>query len=203
MYGHCGDCWLIAGIWPWTTPFNTLRPRQNGCHFADDIFKCIFLNENIWIPIEISLKFVSKGSINNDPALFQIMAWCRPGNKPLSEPIVVSSLTHIYVTRPQWVNTLMPRLDDYNFSVYQCVFKFLFLYKVYCIMIEISLQSVSIDLIVNKSPLVQVMAWPLPKLMMIHLNDAYRHQPVSMVKGQLHLDSTTLSLVIVQYLIAW
>ena len=26
--------------------FNTLRPRQNGRHFADDICKCIFLNEN-------------------------------------------------------------------------------------------------------------------------------------------------------------
>ena len=46
--------------------FNTLRPRQNGRHFADDLFKCIFLNENVWIPIEISLKFVPKGSIKNN-----------------------------------------------------------------------------------------------------------------------------------------
>ena len=82
---------------------NTLRPRQNGRHFADDIFKCIFLNENVWIPIEISLKFVSKGSINNDAALFQIMAWRRPVDKQLSEPMTVSSQTHICVTRPQWV----------------------------------------------------------------------------------------------------
>ena len=82
---------------------NTLRPRQNGRHFADDIFKCIFVNEIVWIPIEISLKFVSKGSINNYPALFQIMAWRRPGDKPLSEPIMVSSLTHICITRAQWV----------------------------------------------------------------------------------------------------
>ena len=84
-------------------PFNTLRLRQNGRHFADDMFKCIFLNENVWIPIEISLTFVPKGSINNNPALFQIMAWRRPGDKPLSEPMMVSSLTHICVTRPQWV----------------------------------------------------------------------------------------------------
>ena len=28
---------------------DTLRPRQNGCHFTDDIFKYNFLNENIWI----------------------------------------------------------------------------------------------------------------------------------------------------------
>ena len=68
---------------------NTLRPRQNGRHFADDILRCIFLNENIWISIEISLKFFPKGPINNIPALVQIMAWRRPGDKPLSEPLVV------------------------------------------------------------------------------------------------------------------
>ena len=83
---------------------NTLRPRQNGRHFPDDIFKCIFLNENIWISIKISLKFVPKGPINNNPALVQIMAWRRLGGKPLSEPMMVSFLTHICVTRPQWVN---------------------------------------------------------------------------------------------------
>ena len=43
--------------------FNTLKPRQNGRHFADDTFKCIFLNENVWISIEIPLKFVPKGPI--------------------------------------------------------------------------------------------------------------------------------------------
>ena len=54
---------------------NTLRPRQNGRHFADDIFKWIFLNENVWIASKISLKFVPQGPINNIPALVQIMAW--------------------------------------------------------------------------------------------------------------------------------
>ena len=56
---------------------NTLRPRQNGRHFADDIFKYNFLNENFWIPVKISLKFVPKGPINIIPALVQIMAWRR------------------------------------------------------------------------------------------------------------------------------
>ena len=83
---------------------NTLRPRQNVRHFTDDMFKCIFLNENVWIPIEISLKFVPEGSINNNPALFQIVAWRRPGDKPSSKPTMVSSLTHICIPRPQWVN---------------------------------------------------------------------------------------------------
>ena len=87
-----------------TAPLNTLRPRQNRRHFADDIFKCIFLNENVWTSINISVKFVPKGPINHIPALVQIMAWRRPGDKPLSEPMMISLPTHICVTRPQWVN---------------------------------------------------------------------------------------------------
>ena len=84
---------------------NSLRPRQNGRRFADDIFKCIFVNENKWIPIKISVKFVPKRPINNIPALFQIMARCRLGDKPLSEPMMFSLPTHICVTRPQWVKS--------------------------------------------------------------------------------------------------
>ena len=87
---------------------NTLRPRQNGHHFADDIFKCVLLNENVWITIKNSLKFVPKGLINNIPALVQIMAWRRPGGKPLSEPMLISLPTHICVTRPRWVNNNLP-----------------------------------------------------------------------------------------------
>ena len=88
-------------LWPqWV---NTLRPRQNGCHFTDDSFNCIFLNENALISIEISLKFFPMGPVNNIPELVQIIAWRRSGNKPLSEPMMVSLVTHICVTRPQWV----------------------------------------------------------------------------------------------------
>ena len=84
----------------------TLRLRQNGRHFTDDIFKCIFLDENIWISINISLKLIFKGPVHNIIALVQIMAWHWPSDKPLSEPMMVSLLTHICVTRPQWVKTL-------------------------------------------------------------------------------------------------
>ena len=56
------------------------------------------MNENVRISIKFSLKFVAKGPINNIPALVQIMAWRRPGDKPLSEPVMVSLLTHICVT---------------------------------------------------------------------------------------------------------
>ena len=84
---------------------NILEQRQNRRHFPDDISKCILFNENVWISIQISLRFVPKGPINNIPALVQIMAWRRPGDKPLSEPMLVSLLTYICCTRPQWVNT--------------------------------------------------------------------------------------------------
>ena len=75
--------------------FNTLRPIQNWRHFPDDMFKCIFLNENVWISIEISLKFFPTGPVNNIPAMVQIMAWRRPGDKLLSEPMMVRLPTHI------------------------------------------------------------------------------------------------------------
>ena len=48
---------------------NTLRPRQNGRHFTDDIFKHIFLNENVSISINISLNFIPQGQINSISAL--------------------------------------------------------------------------------------------------------------------------------------
>ena len=78
---------------------NTLRPRQDGHYFADDVLKYIFLNENVWISLKIPLKFVPR----DIPALVKIMAWRRPGAKPLSEPMLVFVPTHICVTRPQWV----------------------------------------------------------------------------------------------------
>ena len=68
--------------------FNTLRQKQNGRHFPDDIFKRIFLNENCYILMKISLKFIPQGPINNIPELYQIMAWRWSGDKPLSEPMM-------------------------------------------------------------------------------------------------------------------
>ena len=62
---------------------NTLGPRQNGWHFPDDIFKCFFVNENVWMSLKIS-------------ALVQIMAWRRLGNKPLSSPLMVNYANPVY-----------------------------------------------------------------------------------------------------------
>ena len=66
--------------------FNTLRPRQDGCHFTDAIFTCIFFNENGCILIRFSLKYVRKGSVS-------------------AEPMMIISPMHICFTRPEWVNT--------------------------------------------------------------------------------------------------
>ena len=83
-----GNGLLPDGTKPLLELFITLRSRQNGRRFPDDIFKRIFVNENKWISIKISLKFVPKGPIDNIPALVQIMAWCQTGNKPLSEAMM-------------------------------------------------------------------------------------------------------------------
>ena len=95
---------------------NTLSLRQNGRHFADDIFKCIFLNQNV-------LNFIPRGRINNTPALARIMALCRGGDKPLSEPMMVCLLTHICVIRPQWVN-LRRASDERNICIWDLLAHF-------------------------------------------------------------------------------
>ena len=108
--------WL-AGIFcllDWAL-FNTLRLKPNGHHFSDNIFKCIFLNKHAWILRKISLKVVPKVWINNIPALVQIMAWHLPGDKTLSEPMMVSLLMHICLTWTQWVNVLSTFGKKYDF----------------------------------------------------------------------------------------
>ena len=89
-----------------THSFNlsTLRPRQNGHHFADDIvfFKMHFVNGNVWISIKISLKFVPKGPINNITALVQITAlrqWC---DKPSSGPMM-AYFSDAYMRHSAWM----------------------------------------------------------------------------------------------------
>ena len=89
MFQYCGCLVTRHGphLLTWIK-LTQVRSRQNGHHFADDIFKRIYLNENISISINISLKFIPYGPIDNISALVHIMAWHRPGDKPLSEPTV-------------------------------------------------------------------------------------------------------------------
>ena len=60
-----------------------------ACHFTEDICRCIFVNEKSCILIKISMKFAPNGPIDNNPALVQILAWHRVGDKPLSEPMLI------------------------------------------------------------------------------------------------------------------
>ena len=96
MYVHAA-CWC-GWYYNSFVPFSHYR---DGRHFADDIFTCIFVNENCCILIKLPLKYARKGPIDNYPELVQIMAWRRSGDKPLSEPMMVILLTHICVTLPQ------------------------------------------------------------------------------------------------------
>ena len=101
----CQNIPLLGPFYDRVSFLNTLRPGQDERHSADDIFMCIFFNENCCIFIKFSLKYVRKDPIDNNPALVQIMAWCRSGDKPLSEPMMISLPTHICVTLPQWVKS--------------------------------------------------------------------------------------------------
>ena len=166
---------------------NSLRPRQNGCHFADDTFKRIFLNDNVRISIRISLKFVLYGPIYYIPALVQIMAWRRPGDKPLSEPMMVWLPTHICVTRPQYcpVSVGISRFQHQQTHVLRSeqiwaltaddTFECIFLNDNVRISIRISLKFVLYGPIYYIPALVQIMAWrrpgdkPLSEPMMVWL----------------------------------
>ena len=68
---------------------------------AEDIFQWIFLKENDRIPIQISLKFVSKSLIDKKPTMVQVMGWRRTGDKPLSETMLT-----------QLTDTYMPHLGE-------------------------------------------------------------------------------------------
>ena len=83
---HYALCPQDAGKCNLQPNFNSSLPGQYGRHFADDIFRYIFVDEKFCILINISLKFVPKGPMKNIPALVQIIAWRRIGDKPLSKP---------------------------------------------------------------------------------------------------------------------
>ena len=86
----------------------SLWPRQNGCHFADDIFKCVLLHENVWISNTISLKFVPTGPIDNNTALVEIMARHQTGDKPLTEPMMayfVDTYIRLLTYMHQWIKS--------------------------------------------------------------------------------------------------
>ena len=99
---------LIVLLYIWY--INSSPPGLNGRHFADDVFRCIFVNEKFWIWLKFHWSLLFEGPIDRNQALVQIMAWRRIGDKPLCEPMPIRS-TDAYMRRlgemslgPFWVN---------------------------------------------------------------------------------------------------
>ena len=55
---------------------------------ADNIFKCIIMNLKLHILNRISLKFATKGPIDNKTVLVQVLVWRQTGDKSLPEPML-------------------------------------------------------------------------------------------------------------------
>ena len=122
------------------TTFSNAFPRMKMNEFLLGFHRSLFLRFELTIP-----------------SLVQIMAWRRPGDKPLSEPMMVSLLTHICVTGPQWVNSLAPGKFDWNFT--HVIFKQVLAIDGWGISCEIALMWMSLDFTDDQSTLVQVMDW--------------------------------------------
>ena len=80
------------------------------------IYQTTFSNPFFWIKMfEYWLRFHWSLFLRVQLAIMvQIMAWRRPGDKPLSEPMMVTLLTHICLTRPQWINSSITKLSVFN-----------------------------------------------------------------------------------------
>ena len=102
----------------WMYHLNTLRPRRNEQHFADDICKRIFFNENVWILIKISLKFVPKGPIT-------LSQWSSSGS-PVAIQCACNSDSSVHLNATgempvcfQWCSSGVPVAFQWSSSVFQ------------------------------------------------------------------------------------
>ena len=129
----------------------------------DAISQTTFSNAFSWMKMfEYRLKFHWSLFLRvqltiSQPALVQIMAWRRPGDKPLSGPMMVRLPTHICVTRPQWVNSFTPGKCGFHLKL--AIFKLISRRDIFGISCEIELRQMPQNLTNEKSTLVQVMAW--------------------------------------------
>ena len=76
-------------VWDGSDSFNSSSLGQRDHYFADDIFKCISLNEKFYISIRIALKSVPRGLFEDNLTLVQVMAWRQTGDKILPEPVMI------------------------------------------------------------------------------------------------------------------
>ena len=111
LWDKCGpeiDTRRLSG--DWQPGFGLLkcccRLDKMADNLADDIFRCIFVNENIWMLNKISSKYVWECQIDNKSTLIRVTAWRRAGDKPLPEPMdaLVSDIFRLPPVRisPVW-----------------------------------------------------------------------------------------------------
>ena len=129
MSSQCNDVSHWLGAYLDGSLINSSRPgrvhpwRESSWHFQDGwmdgyIFRWIFVNENFYILIQISLKFVTDSPIDNNP-VFVYMAWRRIGDKPLSEPML-TRLTDAYMRHSGEMSYWVHCTDPINLvSVYK------------------------------------------------------------------------------------
>ena len=110
-YQHTKGKKVLQTWWWWCHLISVIHKPISLIHWAQNKMVVIFHTKSfngfsrmkmdaLWF--KFSLKFVSRGLVENNSALVQIMTLHRPGDKPLSEPMMVSLLMHKCVTQPQW-----------------------------------------------------------------------------------------------------
>ena len=112
------NCFAHHLLKTWSWPYLTHWGRDK----MDAISQTTVSNAFSWMKMhQFCFRFhwnlFLNGSINNILSLVRIMAW-RPGDKPLSDPTMVSLPTHICVTRPQWLNSNYSIARTSNCSVW-------------------------------------------------------------------------------------
>ena len=106
--------------------FNTLRLRQDGRHFPNDIFKCIFLNENVWISIKISLIIIVSDN-GLAPTRRQAVIWTNDGLVywRIYASLGLNDLTHM----PEAIHYIVEHnggSKHNNSTIYSCIVQDIF-----------------------------------------------------------------------------
>ena len=87
--------------------------KYNVCHLADDIFKCIFMDD--FLLIKISLKFVPSGPSDNSATFLYLIRWCRAGGDPWYES-TMAYITEILMRRTASIDLPMEGLQNNTYS---------------------------------------------------------------------------------------
>ena len=109
-------CWYWLTHWGWDKMAAIFQTTFSN------VFSCMKMYE-FWE--RFHWRFFLRVQLTIFQHLVQIMAWLPPGNKPLSEPMMVSLSTHICVTQPQWVH-VNPSMDEVSKFFRKCQMKLLF-----------------------------------------------------------------------------